>query len=42
MLWLLQELASIYLHHHPDSVTAVNVQACNLYRLNGQHAAAVC
>ena len=42
MIWLLQELVSLYLNHHPDSVAAVNLRACNLFRLIGDHAATVC
>jgi len=41
MMIRLQELVSVYLDHHPDSITAVNLRACNLFRLVGDHAAAV-
>ena len=40
MIWL-QELVSVYTDHHPDSIAAVNVRACNLFRLTGDHAATV-
>lgn len=34
-----QEVLHAYLQHHPDSITAVNLNACNLYRLfNGKAA----
>ena len=41
LLIRLQELVSVYLDHHPDSITAINLRACNLFRLVGDHAAAV-
>jgi len=39
--WL-QELVSVYLNQHPDSIAAVNLRACNLFRLQGDHPATVC
>lgn len=37
-----QEVLAVYLHHYPDSVTAVNLKACNHYRLYNGKAAEVC
>lgn len=36
-----QEILDLYLKNYPDSVTAMNLQACNQYRLYNEKAAEV-
>lgn len=38
---LLQEVLSGYVQHHPDSVIAINLKACNYYKLYNGKAAEV-
>jgi len=39
---VLQELVSVYLNEQPDSFAAVNLRACNMFRLMNDHTATVC
>jgi len=39
---MLQELALVYMNDYPDSITALHLLACNMFRLTNDREAAVC
>jgi len=41
VMLLLQEVLSLYLFHHPDSIAAINLKACIMFRQGAHCDAAV-